>query len=283
MPPSTKRNAGTWVLERTGADKFPYRICILAADGTTSLSLRAQDRWPAANRNIFCLREDAGAAAEGGADVVERVPIVALQRRCVRLRLVLDRARYKRCDFLFLQKAYKGRPGQSYEEIYWQTQTSLVQRRPYVAPAALRAKRGLTVAIASDERYPWRFAGSETVRRKLPCGDYALLDGENVVAVVERKTMTNLLADFGVMPLLQQRLLELATYEHHALVIEAPYDDFLNPSKLQHYSATYCAAAIAELYVSHPRLRIVFCANRKTANLWTASFFAAVQARPPSP
>jgi pimeloyl-ACP methyl ester carboxylesterase len=44
-----------------------------------------------------------------------------------------------------------------------------------------------------------------------------------------------------------------------------------------HYSPAYCANVIPELYAAHPRLRIVFCGNRKSANLWTAGFFAAVQ------
>jgi hypothetical protein len=53
---SVRANAGTWVLERTPDRRFAYRIRITSADGT-ALVLRAQDRWPAANRNLFCLRE----------------------------------------------------------------------------------------------------------------------------------------------------------------------------------------------------------------------------------
>jgi hypothetical protein len=104
------------------------------------------------------------------------------------------------------------------------------------------------------------------------------MDGERVVAVVERKTFENLLADFGVMPALHQRLLELAGYEHHALVIEAPYEDFLTDKKVHDYTPAFCARAIAELYALHPRLRVVFCANRKTANEWTRNYFAAIWA-----
>ncbi len=116
------------------------------------------------------------------------------------------------------------------------------------------------------------------MRGRLPAGDYALLDRDNVVAVIERKTLDNMLADFGVMPVLNQRLLELTSYVHHALVVEAPYEDFLDARKTRHYSPTYCAPAIAELYTRHPRLRIVFCANRKTANEWARNYFSAVWA-----
>jgi ERCC4-type nuclease len=109
-------------------------------------------------------------------------------------------------------------------------------------------------------------------------GDYALADGDDLVAVVERKTFENFLSDLGTMPLFHQRLLELETYEHHALVVEAPYEHFLDSSRVHYYTPSYCAAAIAQLYANHPALRVVFCANRKTANAWTRSYFAAVWA-----
>ena len=271
--------AGTWIIERGADSKFPFRITILGQEGASVLVLRAQDRWPTANRNIFCLRAPAAADPDEPLAEIERVAILALQRRGVRLSLILDRKRFKRCDFLFLTREYKSRPGQTYEQIYWQTQTAMVQRRPTVAPSALRGRVPLTVRIASDERYPWHFPGSSIERGPLADGDYALIDAGEVAAVVERKTLENLLHDFGVMPVLHQRLLELALHEQNALVVEAPFEDFLNPAKVHHYSPAFCAAAIAELYAAHPRLRVVFCSNRKTANAWTANFFAAVQAQ----
>ena len=97
-----------------------------------------------------------------------------------------------------------------------------------------------------------------------------------MLAVVERKTFDNLLADFGIMPVLHQRLAELAAQDNHALVIEAPYADYLNPKKVHHYTPGFCARAKAELYALHPGLRIFFCTNRKVANEWTRHFFAAV-------
>ena len=272
-------SAGTWILQRCASERFPFRIQVLDGSGRTVLQLRAQDRWPAANQNIFCLREDLSTEETPVGEEIERVAIVALQRRGVRMSVVLDRPRYKRCDFLFLRRTYKSRPDESFEQIFWQTQTSMVQRRPKIVPPALRSRGHLTIAIDARERYPWRFAGSNVVRKRLDAGDYALLDGDAPEAIVERKTFENMLADFGVLPLLHQRLMELAAHEHHALVVEAPYEDFINPAKLHHYSPSFCAAAIADLYVAHPRLRIVFCSNRKAANAWTASFFAAVWAK----
>lgn len=68
-----------------------------------------------------------------------------------------------------------------------------------------------------------------------------------MLAVVERKTLDNLLADCGTMTVLHQRLAELAAQNNQALVIEAPYADFLSPKKVHHYNPSFCAKAIAEL------------------------------------
>jgi hypothetical protein len=269
--------AGLWILERCASERFPYRLQILKGEEPW-LTLRVQDRWPAANRNIFCLREKEPPEPGEVLEEIERLPVVALQRRGRRLSVVLDRNRYKRCDFLFLTRRYKGRPSEEYEQIFWQTQQSMRQRRPGVRLVTAQGSRNFTVRVASEERYPWRFPGSTIVRGRLPVGDYALVDGNTITAVVERKTFENLLADFGVMPLLHQRLLELAAYEHHALVVEAPYEDFLTAKKVHHYTPAFCARAIAELYAAHPGLRIVLCANRKTANEWTRNYFDAVWA-----
>ncbi|MGQ9675460.1 MAG: ERCC4 domain-containing protein [Chloroflexota bacterium] len=268
---------GLWILERCASDRFPYRLQILKGEEPW-LTLRVQDRWPAANRNIFCLREKEPPEPREVLEEVERVPVVALQRRGRRLSVVLDRKRYKRCDFLFLTRTYKNRPSDAYEQIFWQTQQSMRQRRPRARLVSAGTTFDFTVRIASEERYPWRFPGSSTVRGRLPIGDYALVDGDEVMAVIERKTFENLLADLGVMPLLHQRVLELAAYQHHALVVEAPYEDFLDSRRVHHYTPTFCAAAIAELYAAHPGLRIIFCANRKTANEWARNYFAAVWA-----
>ena len=266
---------GLWIMERCASERFPYRLRILKGRELW-LSLRVSDRWPAANRNIFCLREKEPPVPGEVLEEVERVAVVALQRRGRRLSVVLDRSRCKRCDFLFLTKAYKARPSEEYEQIFWQTQQSMRQRRPRVRLPTAGSQ--FTVRVASDERYPWRFPGSSVVRGRLPVGDYALVNDDDLVAVVERKTFENFLSDLGTMPLLHQRLLELETYEHHALVVEAPYEHFLDSSRVHHYTPSYCATAIAHLYADHPVLRVVFCANRKTANAWTRSYFAAVWA-----
>ncbi len=267
--------AGTWILERTGNDRFPYRLQIIIS-GKPWLVLRTQDRWPAAGRHIFCLREEEPPEPDEPLEEIERVDIVALNERGRRSSVVLDRKRYKRCDFLFLKKSYKGRPGESYEQIFWLTQRSIEQHRPSFKLISRSTDTEMVVRVHSNEKYPWRFPGAVTERGVIASGDYALRDGDKVLAVVERKTLDNLLADFGTMPVLHQRLAELAAQANHALVIEASYSDFLNPKKVHHYTPAFCAKAIAELYALHPGLRIVFCSSRKVANEWTRHFFGTL-------
>ena len=78
------------------------------------------------------------------------------------------------------------------------------------------------------------------------------------------------------MQVLHQRLSELSARQHHALVIEASYADFLNPKKVHHYTPGFCAKALAELHALHPALKIVYCENRKAAGEWSRHFFTAV-------
>ena len=187
---------------------------------------------------------------------------------------MLNRPTRKRCDFLFLKKRYKHKEGE-YEQIFWQTQTGMKQRRPRArftayGPAALH------IIIDTRERYPWRFAGCKVERSLLRVGDYALLIEGEIAAVVERKTFANLLRDLTDLRILHQRLGELAAYPRAVLVIEADCADFLNPEKNKPLSATYCARSLAELPLLHPQLPVVFAGTRKLANKWTRAFFTAV-------
>lgn len=274
---------GEWVLEQSSDPKFPYRLRIYTRDrDRPMLSLFVQDRWPGASQHIFCLREARLAEDVSIGGEVERVPVVALERYGRRLRVVLGRPTRKRCDFQIVEKRYKNPPPDTvatYEQIFWFTQTAMRQRRP--RGARLKTARGygdLRVRIAADERYPWHLSPFESERGPLAAGDYALVRDGAILAVVERKTFDGLLADFGRLDVLHQRLLELSTYEHHALVVEAPYEDFLDPARVHHWSAALCARVIGDLYARYPRLRLVFTANRKIAEAWTRNYFAALNA-----
>lgn len=264
-----------WILEAVEDSKFPYRLSI-KRDEHTLLCLRVQDHWPGQKGNIFCIREEQpNWPSPSPSKEIERVPIISMRRYGKRLVIVLDRIKNKRCDFLFLKKAYKTREGE-YEQIFWRTQQALKQRRPRVKLTTY-GSYGISIIIDINERYPWRFPDCDIKKSVLPVGDYALKEGHGIIALVERKTFDNLIAEFGRMPSFHQQLTELEAYMDAALVIEANYSDFLNPKKLKFYPPSFASKAIAELHALHPRLNIVFAGNRKLAQEWTLRFFQAVK------
>jgi len=263
-----------WILESIDDNKFPYLLTI-RQDGRALLRLRVQEKWPGQKGHVFCVREEDD-GLRWTTEEVERVPVISMNRYGKRLAIILDRPRNKRCDFLFLTKQYKTREGE-YEQIFWRTERGLKERKPRVKLSTY-TKSELSIVIDSAERYPWRFPNSEVTREQLPVGDYALKEGNRLVAVVERKTMDNLLAEFGRMHVFHQQLSELEAYRHTALVIEANYSDFLNPGKMKFYPPAFTAKAIAELHAFHPNLSIVFAGNRKLAREWTFQFFISTTA-----
>lgn len=263
-----------WIVEKTADARFPFRIRI-EQDGRVLLVVRAQDAWPGPGKQIFCLRE-----SEIDPDETlqphERVPIAHLARLGRKLSLTLDRARRKRCEFLKLEKPRKDGSG-SYEQIFLRTE-SAVRAHKSSKRTELVTGGDLEIVIDSQERYPWRFPGASTTRRKLPVGDYALRHDQRLACVVERKTRENFLGDLSQLKGLQQQLAELAAWPHAALVIEAQYRDFGDPARLGHWPAAHVQRVLAELAVLFPGVQIVFAGNRKLANLWTQRFFAATQA-----
>jgi len=72
------RAQGLWILERCQNERFPYRLQITRG-AIPWLVLRVQDRWPAANRNIFCLREKEAPEPGEVVEEMERIPLTAMQ------------------------------------------------------------------------------------------------------------------------------------------------------------------------------------------------------------
>ncbi len=262
-----------WLLERTGEVKFPYRLSIKRGEDVL-LQLRVQDKWPGARGHIFCMREELRQWPEV-IEEVERVPVVSLNRYGKRLAVVLDRATNKRCDFLFLTKRYKTQDGE-YEQVFWRTQQGLKQRRPKVILTA-GGNPSLDVIIDINEKYPWNFHGCTVERKALPAGDYALIDDQGILAVVERKSFDNMLQNFMQIHNLHHKIGEIEAYKHGAIVVEANYSDFLNPKKQKYYPVAFLAKAIAELSAMHPKVNMVFAGNRKLANEWVLRYFSSIQ------
>lgn len=269
--------SATWIVERTLSRRFPFRVSI-EQGGRLVLAVRTQARWPGPGQQIFCLRERSLDPAEP-LELLERVPVASLGRVGRKLSVVLDRPNRKRCEFLAVKKDRRDGSG-SYEQVFFRTESGIRAHRSRTRVELREAGPPLHIVIDSGERYPWRFPGAAVGRRKLAVGDYALLDGERIVAVVERKSYDNLLGDLGAVQALHQQLVDLASHESAALVIEAQYADFLNAGRLAgRWPAPHVARVLAEVAALHPTLPVIFAGNRKLANLWAQRFFEAVASR----
>ncbi|MEN6382537.1 MAG: ERCC4 domain-containing protein [Rectinema sp.] len=267
--------AFVWIVQSTGDLHFPVRICI-EQDGTIVFSVRAQEAWPGSKGNVFCIRDESSHDEVDLFDELERVPVLHFDRFGKSLQIILDRPTRKRCEFLILQKRYKNRPG-TYDQIFFKTQTAQKAHKSRSKVSLYPVSGPLTVVIDSAERYPWRFPKANVERRKLPAGDYALVEAETILAIVERKTFDNLVSDFDRIRIIHQSLQELATLPHPAVVIEAYYGDFMNTKKLDgRYPASHGYRVLSELQAIHPTLPFIFAGTRKEANLWTYGYFRAV-------
>jgi hypothetical protein len=206
-------------------------------------------------------------------EILERVPIRSCQRRGAAIDLVLDRGRNNRSQIVFT-KPNAGRPG-GRPMIFWQTARTAQRARPGQRIPTRRASEldQLTIEIDTRERYPYTFAGRPVDRQRttLPVGDYAIRDGERLVACVERKSpedFTKSLIDGS----LNYALTELATLPSAAVVVEARYSALLDN---QHTQPGWLLELVARLQVRYPTVPIVFADSRKLAEEYTYRYLAA--------
>lgn len=176
--------------------------------------LKARDTWPRGSR-VYC---HPYADRWPGEVAVEETPVTLCRRRGSAIDLVLDRPRLARSQFVFTE--VRGRPA-----ILWQTQKTARAANPGARVPRRRALvAGFTITIDTRERYPFRFAGRDvsTERVALPAGDYGVSSVENVIAVVERKTIENFASSLsdGTLAFQMQRLSEVPLA---AIVVEGRY------------------------------------------------------------
>jgi hypothetical protein len=265
----------TWLVQRSADPRLPVRIAI-EQDGRVLFAVRAKAAWPGAGTQVFCLRERDFDPAES-LEEVERVPVAHLARLGRKLSVTLDRAQRKRCEFLILEKPRKD--GGTYEQVFFRTEIAVrAHKSSKYAELSTRHGDDMQVVIDSMERYAWAFPGASVRKRKLPVGDYALIHDERPHAIVERKTLANLLGDFSELKGLHQQLAELSAWPHAALVIEAQYADFGNPAKIGQWPAAHLLRVLGELPALFPNVQCVFAGNRKLANVWVQRWFAALHA-----
>ena len=229
------------------------------------LVLKAGDTWPRTAK-VYCHR------AEGWPErpeILESVPVRACRRRGVAIDLVLERPRENRAQFVFTN--LKG----GREAIFWQSPRTTAKGRPGIRVPTRRAsgEHELAILVDTRERYPYRFTRQQaaTARHALPAGDYGVACDGEIVAVVERKGLDDLVRRL-VDGNLTYALAELATVERAALVVEERYGALF---KVQHTSPGWVADLLATVQVRYPTVPIVFCDTRPLAEEWTFRFLGA--------
>jgi ERCC4 domain len=228
--------------------------------------LKAAGTWPRTSA-LYCHPADWPEHPE----VVESVPVRSCRRRGVAIDLVLERPRENRAQFVFTTA--RGR-----DVIFWNSPKTTARARPGVRVPTRRAAgfEELTILVDTRERYPYRFARQQatTHRRALPAGDYGVALGDEIVAVVERKSLDDL-AHRLIDGNLTYALAELATVERAAVVVEDRYSALF---KLPRVTAGFVPELLARVQVRYPSVPIVFCDTRPLAEEWTYRFLGAALA-----
>jgi hypothetical protein len=230
------------------------------------LVFRTAGTWPR-TKALFCYPMPPEAWPEDG-QVVERVPLRSCVRRGAAIEVVADRARENRSQLVFTT-------GRGRDMVFWQSPRTRKQARPNVALPTARA-RGLSdleIIVDTRERYPYRFAGQAvtTVSRTLPCGDYGVVACGRLVAVVERKSLSDLVSSV-TNGKLRYALGDLAALPRAAVVVEDRYSALF---KQRHAPPAAVADALAEYQVRWPAIPLVFCETRPLAEEWTYRYLAA--------
>jgi hypothetical protein len=231
------------------------------------LYLKAKEAWPRTAK-VYCHEVNEWPA---DAELVEEVPVRSCVRRGVAVDLVLDRARENRSQFVFTTLR-GGRRG-----IFWQSARTTRKTRPGLRlPTARSAAGSLEIVVDTRERYPWKFTHQQatTTRRALPVGDYAVELDDEIVGVVERKTLADLSArvvDGSLLILLG----ELASVDRAAIVVEDRWADVF---RLTHVSPSMVAEMLAQAQVRYAQVPIAFCETRSLAQEWAYRFLGAALA-----
>jgi hypothetical protein len=268
-----------WLIYEQNNKRFPY-LLLIESEPCKFNTYAIQEKWPGPGKSIFCIAgkeliESELPQDKEPVDTCEIKKIAQYGRKTV---IILDRKHKKRSWFLTVDKQSKSVPGKTYQQTFWITQSSAVAHRggAYLSEAGKR--RTLNIVRDKREQYGYSFKKHKVDISILPCGDYALkLSNGEIVAVVERKTKEGFIHNIATFEVLKTHLLEMtASYKYCALLIEATYADMIDPKKNKFYSTGFIAEIIAELFVSFPRLQVVFCSNRKYATEWIERYFQRI-------
>lgn len=238
-PPSLR------IARREGGTRLPVVLGVPLAGGELVLATRGT--WPV-DKDLFCVELPGW---PDDAVEVERVPVASCRRVGASVQLVLDRAQRRRSIFVWARKGPR-------TLVFWRSERSMRSTRPGVrAPTARGLDGPLTIVVDERERYAWRFAERPVTieRRRLGVGDYAVFEGERLVAVVERKKLTEF-AGAAVQGSLQLQLAELATMPRAVIVIEGRLSQLLKGDLRTRPG--WLLNLVAALQASYPNVPLLF-------------------------
>jgi len=246
-----------------GDSALPYLLRVPLGDG---IILKSRDTWPRTAK-VYCHRIEAWPAEP---EIVARIPTRRCEQRGAAIDLVLDRKRENRSQFV-ITRIRGGR-----QAIFWQTSRTTKQARPMVSVPRARASGlpDLTVVVDTHERYAYSFGDRPVTveRRALPAGDYGVTRDGDLLGVVERKSLADLVGTM-VSGRLDYQMADLAAVPRAALVVEDRYSAIY---KLDRVRPAVIADGLAECQVRWPGVPVIFCETRKLAQEWTYRFLAAV-------
>ena len=242
--------------------KFLVRLPV---DGGVILKVR--EPWPTTAR-VYC-HPFPGPWPEG-AEIVDRIPVLTCRRRGPAIDLVLDRPRQDRSQFVFTES--RGRP-----MIFWQTRLVAMKANPGGrVPKRRTLVGGFTIQVDTREKYAFKFGGRDVTvaHAAIGAGDYGVREGERWLAVVERKSMDDLIKSLSDGTLAFQ-LAALAELPLAAVVVEGRYPRLFDVPRVE---AGWLPDVLARLQIRYREIPIVFADSRKFAEEWTYRFLATALA-----
>jgi hypothetical protein len=243
---------------------LPYLVRLPLDDGVI---LKVRNTWPTTAR-VYCHPHD-GPWPEA-AEIVDQIPILHCQRRGPAIDLVLDRPRQDRSQFVFTES--RGRP-----MIFWQTRIVAMKANPGGRVPQRRAlASGFTIHVDTREKYAFRFAqrGAVIEHTAVVAGDYGVRDGDRWLAVVERKSVEDIIGSLSNGTLAFQ-LAAMAELPLAAVVVEGRYPKLFDVPRVKD---GWLPDVLARLQIRYREIPIVFADSRKFAEEWTYRFLATALA-----
>lgn len=143
-----------WKISKTDNKKYPYHLQIQSGE-KTDLSFYASQKWPDNEQTIFCVRSESKEDIQV-LEVIEEVEIESTRwlENNSKVTLTLGRSQYKKCEFRFVKKSYKNKPGE-YEQIFFRS-------RPDEKPVS-----SWKVTETNSDKFPYHITISENNKTSL--------------------------------------------------------------------------------------------------------------------